>query len=217
MTQPEWSSAQIGYHKFQEPLFDRRLRPGHFVSQRELGAMLGLSVGALREILLRLQSEGLLLVQPKRGIQNPVIDLPMIRDAFQIRMTLEREAVMHAVRNISNDVLAAQKKAHLDVLAELECVEGHEVPDNGQNVDAGLYHLLIEGTENALLQQAYGINAIRIRLIQFDRISLTCATLPDAFADHLAVIDAILIRDVHSAVDAIDRHMMNVCGRAMEL
>ena len=103
------------------------------------------------------------------------------------------------------------------MLAELECVEGHEVPDNGQNVDAGLYHLLIEGTENALLQQAYEINAIRIRLIQFDRISLTCATLPDAFADHLAVIDAILIRDVHSAVDAIDRHMMNVCGRAMEL
>ncbi len=210
------SNAQTGYQMFQDALLDGRLRPGQFVNQRELGAMLSLSISALREILPRLQAEGLLLVQPKRGIQIPVIDLHMIRNAFQMRAALEREAVLHAVRKMPDEMLENQRQRHLEVLGALEKSSDHKVPDAGQTVDAGFHALLLETTGNILLQQAYNINNIRIRLIRLDRIRLTRATLPDAFSDHLAVISAILMRDAHGAVDAMDRHIANARNRAME-
>jgi DNA-binding GntR family transcriptional regulator len=210
------SAVQTGYQLFQAALLDGRLRPGQLVSQKELGGMLGLSVGALREILPRLQAEGLLTVQPKRGIQIPAIDLPMIRDAFQMRAALEREAVLHAVRNLPDEVLMAQRKKHEAVLAEMAASDGIEVPAGGQEVDAGLHDLFISSTENALLQQAYEINSIRIRLIKLDRIRLTRSTLPEAFADHLAIIDAILMRDATQAAAAMDTHISNARARAME-
>src|SRR5690554_4515722 len=91
---PGRSVKQVAYDRFREALFAGHLRSGQLVSQKELVTLLGLSIGALRELLPRLQSEGLLNVLPQRGIQITLIDLPMIRDAFQMRMALEREAVL---------------------------------------------------------------------------------------------------------------------------
>ena len=61
------SVKSAAYEKFRHALFDGRLRPGQFVSQRELVALLGLSIGALRE-LLDLED---LLVPPKLGFSPP--------------------------------------------------------------------------------------------------------------------------------------------------
>jgi DNA-binding GntR family transcriptional regulator len=208
---------QAAYERFRQALFDGRLRPGQFVSQRELVALLGLSIGALRELLPRLQFEGLLNVMPQRGIQITQIDLPMIRQAFQLRAALEREAVLTAVRKLDDDVLDAQEALHRAIMEEVRVAPGPALFERGQQVDDGFHQLLIGGTRNVLLIQAYAVNAIRKRLIKLDRSSLSASVLPAAFSDHLAIIAAIRARDAHAAIDAIDRHMMNARERALEL
>ncbi len=60
------------------------------------------------------------------------------------------------------------------------------------------------------------MNAIRIRLINLDRILLTSDILPSAFRDHLAVIDAILARDLGRSIEAMDTHVRNARQRAVE-
>ncbi|MGK6311446.1 GntR family transcriptional regulator [Neorhizobium sp. DT-125] len=216
--QPEIRSVkQVAYDRFREALFDGRLRPGQFVSQRELVALLGLSIGALRELLPRLQYEGLLVVMPQRGIQITQIDLSMIRQAFQVRMALEREAVLTAVRRMPDSVLDEQKHLHQAILDEVHNSPSPDVFERGQKVDDGFHNLLVDSTQNDLLIQAYAVNAIRMRLIKLDRISLSEQVLPPAFSDHLAIIDAIKSRDPHAASDAIDRHIMNARERAIEL
>jgi DNA-binding GntR family transcriptional regulator len=211
------SVKQAAYERFRQALFDGSLRPGQFVSQRELVAMLGLSIGALRELLPRLQFEGLLNVMPQRGIQITQIDLPMIRQAFQLRMAFEREAVLTAVRKLGDDVLDAQEALHRAIMEEVKTAPTPALFERGQQVDDGFHNLLIAGTQNDLLIQAYAVNAIRIRLIKLDRITLSASVLPSAFNDHLTVIAAIRARDAHAAIDAIDRHMMNARERALEL
>jgi len=216
--QPELRSVkQAAYERFREALFDGRLRPGQFVSQRELVALLGLSIGALRELLPRLQYEGLLVVMPQRGIQITQIDLSIIRQAFQVRMALEREAVLTAVRRMPDTVLDEQTQLHQAILEEVSHAPSPDVFERGQKVDDGFHNLLVNGTQNDLLIQAYAVNSIRMRLIKLDRISLSERVLPPAFADHLAIIDAIKSRDPHAASDAIDRHIMNARERAIEL
>ncbi len=216
--EPELRSVkQAAYERFRQALFDGRLRPGQFVSQRELVAMLGLSIGALRELLPRLQFEGLLNVMPQRGIQITQIDLPMIRQAFQMRMAFEREAVLTAVRKLDDAALDAQEALHRSILEEVRDKPSADVFHRGQQVDDGFHNLLVASTQNDLLLQAYAVNAIRIRLIKLDRITLSASVLPSAFGDHLAIIAAIRARDAHAAIDAMDQHMMNARNRALEL
>ena len=211
------SVKSAAYERFRQALFDGRLRPGQFVSQRELVALLGLSIGALRELLPRLELEGLLRVMPQRGIQITQIDLPMIRQAFQMRMAIEREAVLTAVRKLEDTVLDEQEDLHRAIMAEVRSNPSPDLFERGQQVDDGFHALLIATMHNDLLTQAYAVNAIRIRLIKLDRVTLSAAVLPSAFADHLAVIAAIRSRDPHDAIEAMDRHMMNARERALEL
>lgn len=211
------SIKQIAYEHFREALFDGRLRPGQFVSQRELVALLGLSIGALRELLPRLQFEGLLVVMPQRGIQITQIDLSMIRHAFQMRMALEREAVLTAVRKMSDAMLDEQERLHRQILDEVTTAPSQDVFDRGQKVDDGFHNALIDATQNDLLIQAYAVNAIRMRLIKLDKITLSERVLPSAFADHLAIIAAIRLRDAIAANEALERHILNARERAIEL
>ncbi len=208
---------QVAYEQFQEALLDGRLRPGQMVSQRELVGMLHLSIGALRELLPRLQSENLITVLPQKGIMIPAIDLQMIRDAFQMRAALEREAVLHALKNISDEVLLEQKTLHLDVIEAVKSGATEELLRRGQEIDSRFHSLLMKSTRNELLTSAYDINNIRIRLIKLDRIRLNSLTLPAAFGDHILVINALLARDRNAAMEAMDRHISNARERALAL
>jgi len=210
---------KAAHERFQEALLQGRLRPGQLVSQKELVSLLDISIGALRELLPRLEAEGLLHVLPQRGIQITAIDLPMIRHAFQMRIALEREAVLVAVRSMSDHVVEEQERHHRGILNRL-AAEGTPPPElfeEGQAVDSAFHDLLIGSTGNELMVQTYNVNSIRIRLIRLDRILLTKLTLPSAFADHLAVIDALKARDQEAAVAAIEAHIRNARDRAVEL
>lgn len=209
------SVKQAAYEGFQQALLSGRLRPGQLVSQRQMVAILGVSIGALRELLPRLETEGLLTVMPQRGIQITAIDLPMIRDAFQMRAAFEREAVITAVRRMPDETLARQRALHRRIMDRIDNDASAAVLSEGQDIDSGFHILLIEGTGNELLIHAYNINTIRIRLINRDRILLNSEILPSAFRDHLAIIDAILARDMGRAIEAMDHHIRNARERAV--
>src|ERR671912_1751488 len=81
------------YDSFTRHLLARDIRPGQFVTQRELVELTGLTLGAIRELVPRLEAEGLIKTVPQRGMQVAHVDLNLIRDAFQFRLFMEREAV----------------------------------------------------------------------------------------------------------------------------
>ena len=110
------SVKKSAYERFQQALLQGQIRPGEVCSQKDLMALLGLSIGALRELLPRLEAEGLLQVLPQRGIQITIIDIPMIRHAFQMRVALEREAVLHALEHMADEILVAQRELHRQIL-----------------------------------------------------------------------------------------------------
>src|SRR5438270_12403802 len=80
------------YERFQQQLIASRIRPGQFVSQRELATLTGLPLGAIREVIPRLEAEGLLRTVPQRGLQIANVDVKLIRNAFQLRAMIEKEA-----------------------------------------------------------------------------------------------------------------------------
>ena len=89
----ETKLRERAYDAFTEQLLRADIRPGQFVSQRELVALTGQPLGAIRELIPRLEAEGLIVTVPQRGLQILPVDINLIRNAFQFRLILEREAV----------------------------------------------------------------------------------------------------------------------------
>ena len=209
------SVKSAAYEKFRHALFDGRLRPGQFVSQRELVALLGLSIGALRELLPRLELEGLLRVMSQRGIQITTIDLRMIRESYQMRLAFEREATIYAVEHVPDEALLQQRALHSSILERAAGGVSGSLLDEAQKIDSDFHDFLIGATGNETLIQAYSIVAIRVRMIQLDRIRLNPVVLAPALADHLDIIDGILKRDRAKAVEAMETHIQNARMRAV--
>jgi len=208
-------NRQVAYRRFQQLLLAGQLRPGQNLSQREIIQKLGISLGALRELLPRLEAEGLLAVLPQRGIQITTIDLRMIRESYQMRIAFEREATIYAVEHVSDDALLQQRALHSSILERAAGGISGSLLDEAQKIDSDFHDFLIGSTGNETLIQAYSIIAIRVRMIQLDRIRLNPVVLAPALADHLEIIDGILKRDRDAAVRAIEAHIHNARMRAV--
>ena len=88
------------------------------MSQRELAALTGLPLGAIREVIPRLEAEGLLVTIPQRGLQIANVDVKLVRNAFQLRLILEREAAAQFAVTATDAQLDALERAHRDVVAQ---------------------------------------------------------------------------------------------------
>ena len=106
------SQRARAYQGFTQQILSGGIRSGQFVSQRELMTLLDMPLGAVREMIPRLEAGGLIKTVPQRGLQIAHVDLKLIRNAFQVRAMIEHEAVLHFTATASQD--------------ELDVIEDHE-------------------------------------------------------------------------------------------
>ena len=111
MTASRLKLRDKAYDSFTERLLNREIKPGQFVSQRELVEMTGITLGAIRELIPRLEAEGLITTVPQRGMQVAHVDLSLIRNAFQFRLFLE-DAGHRALRDDTQRRGRGQTPAH---------------------------------------------------------------------------------------------------------
>ncbi|MFM7026280.1 MAG: GntR family transcriptional regulator [Limnohabitans sp.] len=204
------------YENFRQQILQANVRPGQFVSQRELMQLLNMPLGAVRELIPRLEAEGLLRTVPQRGLQIAHVDLKLIHNAFQLRTLLEREAALHFASVISNDALQAIEQAHLAIIerAQHESITDELLTD-ATSVDWGLHDLMIDTLGNELISQAYRINSLRVRLIHLERSTLSADILLPAMQEHLTLIAALKTRDPNRVADALGHHIHSAHARVL--
>ena len=204
------------YESFTRHLLARDVRPGQFISQRELVELTGLPLGAIRELVPRIEAEGLIRTVPQRGMQIAHIDLNLIRDAFQFRLFLEREAVMLFVETATDDAIGALRTAHERVLTQALAGCTPEIEAQAQAVDWGLHNTIVDALGNGIVTNAYRVNAIKMRLIRQERIRIDGLVVP-VMREHLRIIDAITTRDPALAAATLVEHINNARNRALDL
>lgn len=74
------SLTERAYQRLRDDLLTCRLAPGDRLSIKELSAELGVSLGAVREALSRLTSEGFVTAQPQRGFRAAPITVEDLID-----------------------------------------------------------------------------------------------------------------------------------------
>jgi DNA-binding GntR family transcriptional regulator len=208
---------QRAYDAFTQRLLAREIMPGQFVSQRELAELTGLPLGAIREVVPRLEAEGLIATVPQRGMQVAQIDLNLIKNAFQLRLFLEREAVALFATNASDAEITRLDAAHKDIVRRAEAGMSPELVEEAQAVDRDLHHTIIDYLDNEIISDAFRIIWIKVRMISQAGTRLYDRLVVPVMQDHLKITAALVARDPVRAAAAMTEHIERARKRAMGL
>ncbi len=213
----ETKLRERAYDAFTEHLLRAEIRPGQFVSQRELVALTGQPLGAIRELIPRLEAEGLIVTVPQRGLQILPVDIGLIRNAFQYRLILEREAVAAFTQGASEALIERLASAHDAIVAAARKGVTQRLVAEAQRIDREFHETIVDDLNNDIISKAYRVNWIKVRLIRQSETSLDEVLVIPVMNEHLAIIEAIRSRDVGKAVAAAASHIMNARARALRL
>jgi DNA-binding GntR family transcriptional regulator len=196
------------YQKFVNALVERNLHPGQVVTQRELVELTGFPLGAVRELIPRLEGDGLLITLNRRGLQIAPVDVNLVRNAYQLRLILEKEALAVFIAGAPVDEISAIEDQHREFLETIAAGSvSQAIADKAQEVDWGFHEAIIESMRNAIVSDIYRVNSIKIRLTYQARLRLTAHNLKRVMTEHLAVIGAIKRRDQGAAIAALTDHI----------
>ncbi len=218
VTGPETVSQRVrAYQGFTQQILSGAILPGQFISQRELMTLLDMPLGAVREMIPRLEAGGLIKTVPQRGLQIAHVDLKLIRNAFQVRSMIEREAVLAFVQSASDSELAAIEAAHQQILAranKASTTDG-QLLDDAQALDWGLHDRMVDALGNEIVSELYRVNSLRVRLIKLEQSVITPARLIPAMQEHLSFIAALRQRDAAQAAALLDAHINSARSRVI--
>ena len=205
------------YDVFTEQLLRSEIKPGQFVTQRELVTLTGQPLGAIRELIPRLEAEGLIVTVPQRGLQILPLDITLIRNAFQFRLILEREAIASFTQTASDAEIATIEASHQSIVSSAGSGLTEKVVADAQQVDREFHETVIDDLNNDIISKAYRVNWIKVRLIRQNETSLDDDLVIPVMREHLAIIAAMKRRDARAAVQCAVAHIMNARARALRL
>ena len=195
------------YARFAKHLMTRDILPGQFVSQRELVEITAMPLGAVRELIPRLEAEGLLVTHPRRGLQVVHADVQMIHNAFQFRLFLEKEAAACYALNATDEEIRNERESHEAILKKAEDGITDEVLDEAQVIDWSLHDDIIDKLDNEIISNAYRVNSMKIRLIAQKQARLAVSEFKPTMRDHMRLIEAFEARDAEAAREAAGAHI----------
>ncbi|MDE0969917.1 MAG: GntR family transcriptional regulator [Octadecabacter sp.] len=203
------------YSNFTEKLLARDIRPGQILSQRELVKLTGMPLGAIREMIPRLEADGLIKTVPKRGLQILSIDLDLVRNAFQLRGIIEAEAISKFCKSATTEEIEQLIAEHEQIRNLAGVTVSPEVLRTAQQVDWAFHDRIIDAMENSIISDIHRINAIKIRLIRNTDTRMLPELVVPVLTEHLAILNALAQRDSAGAVRAIHSHISSAKRRAL--
>lgn len=172
------------------------------LQERKLALRLGISRTPMREAFTRLESEGLVERQLNRYLVVRQLSVKEFIEILNVRKLLETEAAGLAAGRVSQAEADRARQLTIDLMAlEQPTVAEHWAADEA------VHGLIALHCGNAIL--AAMIRELRHRTHMFD-VKRIPNRLRDSCAEHLALIDMLILGDSDKAKEVISQHIENV-------
>ena len=93
------------YEQLRAEVINCKLAPGTEMREAELAARFGMSKSPVRDALMRLAREGLVITLPRQGYRVAPVSLNDVLDMFHLRAALERACMERIVLRASDEDL----------------------------------------------------------------------------------------------------------------
>lgn len=198
--------VESAYEVLRELILDQRVAPGDHLNIEALAPRMGISQTPLREALVRLEAEGLVVKRPPRGryLVAPLLDEQSFEHLYLVRTLLEPAAAE----------LAATAIGEADVRALAEAVE--RMSDSGTHgvyreyrafstEDRRFHEILARAGGNPMLADAILRLRSHHQLARFYRYHGVDAA--EGVAEHEAILEAVAERAPARAAAAMRAHI----------
>jgi len=190
--------------RLRQMIVDGTLRPGTWLNERDLCDLLKVSRTPLREAYRMLASDGLLIIQPKRGAMVVQLSGPDIENIFDVLGVLEGLAVRQAAQRAT--------EAELEHIAQLHArmLEGYRAGDIKAYFAAsmGTHIAISRAARNPALQASYDRLNLQVQALRY-KSNLDPDEWAGGVADHERFVSALLKRDGEQAERLIREHLRN--------
>lgn len=184
------------------------LRPGTKLHEQELAARFGSSKSPVRDALLNLEREGLVVVVPRQGYRVSSVSVSDAQDMFQLRALLEAGCVTAAIDNATDETLAE--------LDEFRQFNGDSDPSAFIDYNCRFHSALARCSGNLRLQSVTCNLIEHMDRVIYISISAIRGRDPQQLIDeHAAIIDAVQGRDVRRARQLAQSHIKRAEKRVL--
>lgn len=186
-----------------EDIIAGRLPPGSEIEEHQAAERFGASRTPVREALRELAAAGLVEIEPRRGVRVARLTLERLGEMFEVMAETEAMCARLATHRISAPERFALQSVHERSAA---AVADGDVPAYDA-LNREFHSALYRCTHNGFL--AEHVQALRLRLAPFRRAQFHHADrLRDSFAEHAALLRAVLRGDGEAAAREMRAHML---------
>ncbi len=202
------SLTQEAYERLRADLLACRLQPGARLKIGELCQSLSVSLGAVREALARLTSEGLVVSEPQRGFRVTPISAAELDDLTRVRVQIEGSCLDHAIAagdvGWESHLVAALHR--LSRTPEREPGDPQRMSEAWSAAHAAFHQALVSACDSPWL--------LRLREMLYNqseryrRLSVPLAEVArDLGGEHRRLVDVVLARDAGQARALMAQHL----------
>jgi len=202
---PDKRLALQAYERILELILGGGASPGELVNERRLAETLNMSRTPVRDALLMLEGEGLLLRQGSRGLQVKQMRIEDFLGALQVRLLLEPAVARMSAGKVPVAISASLRAQ----IAEAQMQDAGQPADRAlvRDIDEGLHGAIADTVDNQQLSSI--IRTMRRQTQMFDLRSMP-ERLSDTCLEHLTILDALEAGDGEAAALAMAAHLTRV-------
>jgi DNA-binding GntR family transcriptional regulator len=179
------------------------LQPGEHLRQNDIAREFGASHVPVREAFRRLEAEGLVQSEPRRGVRVAALDRARHFEATEMRAVLEGLALRHAFERYPPAYLAALSEA------DRACSTA-DSPETWQEANRRFHSALIAPCAMPHLLQT--IDRLQIQTARFALSHPRARAAPREDRDHKAILAALQKGDPDLAATLLTRHIRRGLG-----
>ena len=209
MAKPESGSLTAeAFARIRSEILACRLPPGQKLVIADLCQQFGFSLGAVREALARLTSEGLVEAEPRKGFRVAPITEAELKDITEVRGKIESLCLENAIRN--GDV--KWEAGIVSTLFEMSrtSLQDPDDPARVSEVWADTHRRFREALVSAC-DSPWLLRLREILFVQSERYRRVSVPLDragrDLHGEHKEIADAAIARDVEKASAALRDHL----------
>jgi GntR family transcriptional regulator, carbon starvation induced regulator len=199
--------ARDTYHVIKRDILHCRLKPGAKLRFEELRDRYEVGISPLREALVRLSADGLVVLEDHRGFHVAPVSRADLMDVTQMRIMLECKALSASITN-GDDEWESRVMGAYHLLSKTErFIDGDRMLGQDWEDRHRDFH-------SVLLQACGSRWLLNLRTLLYDqsdryrRLSLQARQQPrPANAEHREILDMVLARDVDAACNLLANHI----------
>lgn len=216
-SEPTISLSKAAYDKILKWVFDGKLAPGAFMSQSELSQLMDIPTQPLRDALRVLESENMLVIHPRSGIQFRKPDLEFIRATYQFRSIIESSAARNFAQYGKETLINELLDEHLKLI-DIVDKEGinNKILDSIEAIEQKFHGAMINSLNNELVEVTATRLKYYIKLIQLEH-HFTPTLVKSTLMEHVRILEACADRDQEAASQCLLKHFKEALHRHMRL